>query len=158
MDIKPVAHRHWLPESQEWEYFDNASCSECEALYSDKIEIPEYAFGELDVSLINSRTKREIIDVIERATHAKFLEQYGQYISNNVAYNSSWQPINAAPLDGSDVILCEAGISGSYTGYFDAENEAWYMTGLHHTDSYANVMYPTHWMKMPLAIEKHPNE
>jgi hypothetical protein len=67
-----------------------------------------------------------------------------------------WQPIEAAPKDGSDVLVCEASGDMSIAHFltWDGNGAGW--VGLCRgedascdRDGYPVVLYPTHWMPLP---------
>jgi hypothetical protein len=60
----------------------------------------------------------------------------------------SWQPIEAAPKDGTHVIV-STGVSVGEAWYSE-KHGGWWWSNCHPTDAYdGEVMYATHWMPLP---------
>jgi hypothetical protein len=66
---------------------------------------------------------------------------------------SEWQPIDTAPKDGSNVLVCIAGLTGSQGEAFwyqgDEYASGWITwDGANHTRTFYTTP-PTHWMPLP---------
>lgn len=69
---------------------------------------------------------------------------------------SVWRPIEIAPKDGRDILLCGGTGSGRWrrVGYWGKRAEAWVI------DCVVELSAPTHWMEMaqPFPSVREPQE
>lgn len=71
------------------------------------------------------------------------------------AAQPQWQPIDSAPKDESEIILCDESVGESYSGYFEITPNYWGEIGFQiSTYRYAGyrenrIRHPTHWMPLP---------
>lgn len=72
---------------------------------------------------------------------------------------AEWQPIETAPKDGTEIILCD---SLSYAGYWENDPNYWQEIGWQEADSRQghfisrHPQSPTHWMPLPEPPEDKP--
>ena len=70
------------------------------------------------------------------------------------AAKPQWQPIESAPMDGSQLLVAGKGWTETdyiVSAYYSEEHRGWWESNTHYTDAADGQVYPTHWMPMPAA-------